>query len=172
MEPDRDAVGALQVGVVLERGVLVGEVEITLRDARWWHPRHWLPRRRRFTNLVTNGGRNVMARLLAGTSSDIPNYFELGTGTTTPAAADVALTTPDAATWKAIGAASVISSVYAMFEATYGTGEANGTWQELGMWAGSTAVAGSGTLFSHVLSEWTKTSSQTATVSWRILFSV
>ena len=149
-----------------------GEITVTLRDVRRWHPRHWLPRVIRRRNLITNAGRTKFANMLIGATSDSINYLELGTGTTTPAAADTALTTPNATTWKSIGSRSVYASYYAEYDCTYATSEAVGSWEEMGLWAGATATDGTGTLCAHVLATWSKSSSQTATVTWRILVGV
>jgi hypothetical protein len=156
----------------VEVSALIGEVTVTLRGVHWWQWSRWFPKRHHFKNLVTNNGRNTMARLLAGTSTDTVNYLELGTGTTNPSASDTTLGTSDTATWKAIGASSVYASVYAMFELTYGTSEAVGTWTEMGLFAGATSTPDSGALFSRVLSSWEGQSGQTKSISWRILFSV
>jgi len=123
-------------------------------------------------NLVVTAGLNQLASALIGadTFSASTWYLELGTGTTAVNAGDIALVTPDTATWRAASVAEV-SSATATLEAFYPTTLANGSWTELGLFTGATSTAGSGTLFARILASWSKTSSQTATVSWTVTLS-
>ena len=123
-------------------------------------------------NLVVTAGLNQLASALIGadTFSATSWYLELGTGTTAVNAGDTALVTPDTATWRTASVAEV-SSATATLEAFYPTSVANGSWTELALFSGATATAGSGTLFARILTSWSKTSSQTATVSWTVTLS-
>lgn len=124
-------------------------------------------------NLIVTTGLAELAKAVVATDGFSASswYIELGTGTTAVNAADTALVTPDTTTWRV---ASVVEAVgaTATLETFYGTTVGNGTWTELGLFFGANATAGSGTLFARLLSSWSKSSSQTATVSWTVTFSV
>ena len=123
-------------------------------------------------NLVLTAGLNQLASALIGadTFSASAWYLELGTGSTAVNASDTALVTPDMATWR-VATVAEVSSATTTLEAFYPTSVANGSWTELGLFTGATATAGSGTLFARILTSWSKTSSQTATVSWTVTLS-
>ena len=123
-------------------------------------------------NLVVTAGLNQLASALIASDSFGATtwYIELGTGTTVVNAGDVALVTPDTATWRVATSASV-SSATATIETFYPTSVANGSWTELALFSGGNATPGSGTMFARLLTSWTKTSSQTATVSWTVTLS-
>jgi hypothetical protein len=121
-----------------------------------------------YRNLIVNAGRAAITNGLIGSTTAYPNYLELGTGTTTVAASDTALVTPSTATWKAIAAKTLYSTYIASFDTTYVTSQANGTFSEIGIFAGANATANSGSLFARALIAITKTSSMTLTVNWRI----
>ena len=123
-------------------------------------------------NLVVTAGLNQLASALIGadTFSASTWYLELGTGTTAVNASDTALVTPDTATWR-VATVAEVSSATTTLETFYPTSVANGSWTELGLFTGATATAGSGTLFARILTSWSKTSSQTATVSWTVTLS-
>jgi len=123
-------------------------------------------------NLVVAVGLNQLASALIGSDSFGATtwYIELGTGTTVVNAGDVALVTPDSETWRVATSASV-SSATTTIETFYPTSVANGSWTELALFSGANATAGSGTMFARLLTSWTKTSSQTATVSWTVTLS-
>ena len=123
-------------------------------------------------NLVVTAGLNQLASALIGadTFSASTWYLELGTGTTAVNASDTALVTPDTATWR-VATVAEVSSATTTLETFYPTSVANGSWTELALFTGATATAGSGTLFARILTSWSKTSSQTATVSWTVTLS-
>ena len=123
-------------------------------------------------NLVVTAGLNQLASALIGadTFSASTWYLELGTGSTAVNASDTALVTPDTATWR-VATVAEVSSATTTLETFYPTSVANGSWTELGLFTGATATAGSGTLFARILTSWSKTSSQTATVSWTVTLS-
>ena len=142
-----------------------GEVTVTLHDIVTGETVRHVNR-----NLVVSGGLNILAQLVGSTVSGAW-YVELGTGTTAASSAQTALMTPDTGTWRAITAQSASSSS-ATLGTIYPAASANSTWQEIGLFAGATSTAGSGTMVARVLSTFTKTSSQVATVSWTLTFSV
>lgn len=123
-------------------------------------------------NLVVTAGLNQLASALIGadTFSASTWYLELGTGTASVNASDTALATPDTGTWR-VATVTEVSSATCTIETFYPTSVANGSWTELGLFTGATATAGSGTLFARILTSWSKTSSQTATVSWTVTLS-
>lgn len=121
-----------------------------------------------YRNLVLNAGRASITNGLIGSTTAYPNYLELGTGTTAVAVTQTALVTPTTSTWKAIASKTLYSTYIASFDTTYVTSEANGTFSEIGIFAGATATAGTGTLFARALVAITKSSSMTLTVNWRI----
>ena len=124
-------------------------------------------------NLVVTNGLNEIAKALIATDGFTASgwYIELGTGTTAVNTADTALVTPDVATWRLATVTEAVGATVTL-ETFYPTSAGNGSWEELGLWFGATATAGSGTMFARLLSSWSKTSSQTATVSWTVTFSV
>jgi hypothetical protein len=121
-----------------------------------------------YRNLIVNAGRAAITNGLIGSTTAYPNYLELGTGTTAVAVTETALVTPSTATWKGIAAKTLYSTYIASFDTTYVTSEANGTFSEIGIFAGANATANTGTLFARALIAITKTSSMTLTVNWRI----
>lgn len=123
-------------------------------------------------NLVVTSGLNQMAQALIGgdTFSASTWYIELGTGTTAVTSSDTALATPSTSTWR-VATVTEVTSATCTIETFYPTTVANGDWTELGLFTGATSTAGSGTLFARLLSSWSKTSSQTATVSWTVTLS-
>ncbi len=124
-------------------------------------------------NLVVTAGLAEIAKALVGTDSFAASawYIELGTGTTAVNSADAALVTPDTTTWRLASVTEASGSTVTL-ETFYPTSVGNGSWNELGLFTGATSTAGSGALFARLLSSWSKTSSQTATVSWTVTFSV
>lgn len=107
-------------------------------------------------NLIVNGGLSNLAALLAGTGHTI-GYLALGTGETAPANGDTALGNEIYRTavtgFSAAGA--TCSSVFTVLAA-----EAVGTIKEIGIYAGGTSAAGSGTLISRALWNYTKTADE------------
>lgn len=124
-------------------------------------------------NLIVTAGLAELAKAVVGTDAFTAAswYIELGTGVTAVSTSDTALVTPATATWRQ---ASVVeaNAATATIETFYPTSLANSSWTELGLFFGANATPGSGTLFARLLSSWSKTSSQTATVSWTVTFSV
>ena len=121
-----------------------------------------------YRNLIVNAGRAAITNGLIGSTTAYPNYLELGTGTTAVAVTQTTLVTPSTATWKGIAAKTLYSTYIASFDTTYVTSEANGTFSEIGIFAGATATANSGSLFARALIAITKTSSMTSLRSGRL----
>lgn len=119
-------------------------------------------------NLVVTSGLTTLASALVGTAISASGwYLELGTGTTAVEAGNVALATPNTASWR-LATVATATTATAAIEAVYPASAGNGTWTELGLFSGATSTAGSGTLFARLLVPWTKTSSQVATVAWSV----
>ena len=116
-------------------------------------------------------GLNMLAQLfMQGATTSTISYCALGTGTTAPSTNDTILTAESVRsvfTTTAIVNSSVICQTF--FPAT--TCSIN--VQELGVFGnGATATSGSGTLFAHVLSSYSNTTSPVdLVVSWSISFS-
>jgi len=102
-------------------------------------------------NLNPTVGRTMIANNLASTSPTTVmrlNYSSLGTGTAAPANADTTLATE---TFRKLLASYTNSNNIAYFTAFYTGPETSGTFYEAGLFAGATATANSGVLFSRVL---------------------
>lgn len=101
-------------------------------------------------NLVVTTGKQLMAELLTGDESGGLLYHEIGTGTTTPALTDTALTTPSArkAVTQAVRSGNDVnvSTFYLASESTIEIAEG-------GLFGGAAATAtpGSGMMFCHYL---------------------
>lgn len=114
-----------------------------------------------FQNLITNKGKELLAKSLADSSLDTEiKYIAIGDNATAPAVGDIAL--GNERFRKAVtkqeyqGSNAMLTTVYI---APY---EANFAIQEIGWFAGSsaTATAGSGALVARVLYARTKTSTE------------
>src|SRR6185437_10307292 len=77
-------------------------------------------------------------------------WGELGTGTTTPAASDVALTTPVARTTVSYAADSAFNTALVQFFFP-DLSLTNQSYTEFGTFVGGTSTIGSGNLFNHAL---------------------
>ena len=99
-------------------------------------------------------------------------YGELGTGSTTPASTDVALTTPTnrVPVGYGINVAYIQATVQFYFPDATVT---NGTYYECGSFIGGTVTIGTGNMFNHALfaSSYTKASGTDLTVQIDFLFS-
>ncbi len=147
---------------MMDRVVPTGTITLTLRDLAGNETVIVV------ANLIVDVGRGAIASALTGSATSYPNYLGFGTGTTAVASGQTALVTPVNASWKAIGAKTLYSAYIASFDTTYGTSEANGSYTEIGIFAGASASYFSGTLFARALASITKTSTQSLTVNWRI----
>lgn len=118
-------------------------------------------------NLLVNAGRNRIAAIIAGNSTDLPDYIAIGTGTTAAALTDTALGTEVDRNQ----IASKTDSVgVATFKAFFGKSEANGnTIAEVGLFD----LASGGTMFCRAILSSTiaKTSTISLTITWTLTFS-
>jgi hypothetical protein len=122
-------------------------------------------------NLITTAGRSVLAQRLANTTTytGIINYGILGTSATAVANGDTQLGTE--VFRKVVASASYTSNV-AFIDFFYTKADTNGTYQEFGTAIDGTASANTGQLFTHALTGgWTKSSSESMTVSCQYTFS-
>ena len=125
-----------------------------------------------YKNLIPTVGRAAIASWLTN-SSPTPasmrlNYTALGTGTTAPANGDTQLQTE---TFRKAIASETNSNNIAYATAFYTAPEVSGTFKEAGIFMNATGTANSGTLFSRVAIDITKTTSQTLTIDYTITIS-
>ena len=147
-----------------------GDILVIVRDDKTGRFR---PGTRRFKNIITNLGKNLMRDALGGYISDAKiRYLGVGTSNTAVAATDTQL-----------GAENMRKAVTS-YDNTVGTGankttvylapgEANISIQELGWFAtaSATATANSGVMIAHVLYNHTKTSGESISVQRTDTFS-
>jgi hypothetical protein len=123
-------------------------------------------------NVTCDAGRAAIANhLTSGAPSPASlrvNKVALGTGTNIPAVTDIKLQTE---TYRNATASSVNDGKIAYFTGYFTPSECNGTYRELGLYAGGGAGADSGSLLSHVACNITKSAIQSLTVSWEITIS-
>ena len=122
-------------------------------------------------NLIPTAGRAFIASRLAqvGSPQDIKiNYTALGTGTTAPSNGDTQLQTE---TYRKVVASATSSGAVAYFTAFYTAPEVTGTFKEAGMFINGTGTANTGTLFSRVAVDITKTNLETLTIDYSITIS-
>ncbi len=101
--------------------------------------------------LGTNTGKTLILQRLIGTNTYSLNikYGEIGTGSTTPADSDVALTTPTVRVALANG--SISSNIASLFFFFSDATLANGTYYEFGSFVDGTSTIGTGKIFNHAL---------------------
>ena len=119
-------------------------------------------------NLIPTAGRAFIASRLAqvGTPQDIKvTHTALGTGTTAPANGDTQLQTE---TYRKAVASATSSGAVAYFTAFYTATEVTGTFKEAGVFINGTGTANSGTLFSRVAVDITKTNLETLTIDYSV----
>lgn len=120
-------------------------------------------------NTFVTVGKNSIAAALKGTTDNnqgIITYCAVGTSVIAPALSDTTLTTEIFR--KLISVRSVSGNV-ATFQTFFTISEGNGTLREAGLFGDSaSATANSGTLFSKLAINRTKTASDTLTMSWDI----
>jgi len=139
-----------------------GEFDIQLRDAKTGR----LKKRQKIKNLVCNAGRNAFAAIAmdgatgSGYTGQL-NYLAVGTSTTAPAVTDTQLGAEVARTLEADSAQ--VGSVVT-YDFSFGTGSANTTLREIGVFMDGTASANTGQMFDHASCDITKTSSDVLTI--------
>lgn len=123
-------------------------------------------------NLIPTVGRSAIANWLTQASPSPAsmrlNYTALGTGTTAPANGDTQLQTE---TYRKTIASATNSNNIAYCTAFYTAVECSGTYKEAGVFMNATGTANSGTIFSHVAIDITKTTSNTLTIDYTITIS-
>ena len=122
-------------------------------------------------NLIPTAGRAFIASRLAqvGSPQDIKvNYTALGTGVTAPANGDTQLQTE---TYRKAVASATSSGATSYFTAFYTAPEVTGTFKEAGMFINGSAGANTGTLFSRVAVDITKTNLETLTIDYSVVIS-
>lgn len=142
-----------------------GMVLVEIRDARTG--------KLKSSDLVKNTfctvGKNSIADALRGTETNnrgIITWCALGTDATAPDVADTVL--GNEIFRKLISVRSVTGNV-AQFQTFFTTAEANGALKEAGLFGDdASSTADSGTLFSHLAINRTKTTSDTLTLTWSI----
>lgn len=140
-------------------------VVATIRDAKTGRVLRVL----KWHNKIPTVGLAAIANNLTSSSPSPANiliaYVEVGTGTNAPAAGDVALQTAN--TRSAVASrtnANGVAYVTGFFTAT----EAVATLREAGLFIGGSITLGTGTLFSRVSINITKSNTETLTLDWTI----
>lgn len=145
---------------------VVGICTITIRDAKTGR----IKSKDIIKNTFCDAGRNSIADHLRGTTSNnkgIITYCAVGTDSTAPTAADTGLGTE--LFRKLVSVRSWNSAKIATFQTFFTTSEANGTLRECGLFGDdASSTPGSGTLFSKLAINRTKSSSDTLTLNWDI----
>lgn len=125
----------------------------------------------RMHNVVCTVGKNSLASALIGVTNNnrgIITYCALGTNSTAPVADNMKL--GDEIFRKLVSARSASGNV-AMFETFFTTSEANGNLKEAGLFGDDAGEdKDSGTLFSHVAINRTKTANDTLILRWTVTF--
>lgn len=123
-------------------------------------------------NLLPTVGRTAIAQHLTNVSPTpsalVVNYVALGSGTNAPANGDTTLQTE---VFRNAVASRTNSSNIGYITGFYASTDTNGTYREVGLFINGTASANTGTLFSRVAVNITKTSVQTLTVDYTITIS-
>lgn len=119
-------------------------------------------------NLITNAGKESIAGGLIGEDNQGEiTYMAVGTNTTAPAPANTQLGTELAR--KQVSVRTRGANI-ATFETFYRTDEANGVLKEIGLFGGTASTTpNSGTMFTHATCNFTKSSAETMTVTYRIV---
>lgn len=142
-----------------------GKCTITIRDAKTGR----IKSRDVIKNTFCTVGKNAIADALKGTETNnrgIITYCAVGTSAVAPAPADTKL---GAEIFRKLVSVRSVTANVANFQTYFTTSEANGSLREAGLFGDSaTGTADSGTLFSHLAINRTKTSSDTLTFSWDI----
>lgn len=137
----------------------------TLRDVNTGVERKYV-----YKNLIPTAGRAAIASWLTNVSPTPAsmlrvNYTSLGTGVTAPANGDTTLQTETYR--KAIASATSAANI-AYMTAFYTAPEVSGTFFEAGLHIAGTGTVNTGTLFSRVAINITKTTSETLTIDYTV----
>lgn len=140
-------------------------VTATIRDKITGRVKHVQQRH----NLITTVGRAALASWLGNVSGSpatlYPNYVSLGSNVAAPANSDTQLGTE---TYRNLVASRTNASNIAYITGFFTAAETSGTYREAGLHIGGSGSANSGTLFSHVALNITKSSAETLTLDWTI----
>lgn len=117
---------------------------------------------REFNNLVVDAGKNLIASRLVGITDDVMSHMAVGSGTTTPAASDVALETE---LDRVALDSSIASDNDIAYVATYGPSVATGSLSEAGL---LNADVGGTMLCRTTFPVVSKGETDTLTVSWTV----
>jgi len=147
---------------------MVGIWRFTIRDAVTGR----IKRVQTYRNLLPTVGRAAIANhLTSATPSPAAlriNKTALGTGVTAPANGDTQLQTE---TFRKDTASATNSNNVGFVTAFYTAPEVSGTFREAGLFINGTATVNSGTLFSRVAINITKTASETLTIDYTLTIS-
>lgn len=142
----------------------VGKVFLELQDVRTGIIRSGL-----YDNMMVTAGKNAIADALRGTTANnkgIITYCALGTNITAPELTDTTLGTE---LFRKLVSVRTVSGNIATFQTFFTTAEANGSLREAGLFGDdATATLNTGTLFSKLAINRTKTSNDTLTLTWTI----
>lgn len=140
----------------------------TVRDAATGR----VKRVHKYHNIIPTVGRAAIASYLGNVTGSpatlYPNKCALGTNTTTPANSDTQLGTE---TYRNDVASRTSSSNIAYISGFFTAGEVTGTFREAGLFIAGTGSANTGTLFSHVAINVTKSGTETLTLDWTFTIS-
>jgi hypothetical protein len=119
-------------------------------------------------NLITDRGLAFIASLLAGTqSNDVSIYLGIGTGNNPVKNSDTTL--QNEVLRKAVSAKQTEGSLVRL-RTFFLSNEANGNWNEFGIYMAGTDVLGSGILLNRVVTPLSKASNQVLSIETRIRF--
>jgi len=123
-------------------------------------------------NLIPTIARTAIANYLSDATPSPAslriNYSALGTGVNAPANGDTQLQTE---TFRKDIASETNAANVAYFTAFYTAPEVSGTFKEAGLFFNATSTPNSGTLFSRVAIDITKTTSESLTIDYQITIS-
>ncbi len=119
-------------------------------------------------NLITNAGKNYILKRMVADQTPAGLRFThcaLGTGTTAPTVADTQLQTEIYRNNMASGSENTNVGFWTAF---YTATETAGTYREFGIFINGTSTANSGTLFSRVAINITKTNTESLTIDYTL----
>lgn len=144
---------------------LKGVWKFTIRDAETGR----IKRVYYYENLIPTAGRAALANNLTNATPTVTplriNFTSLGTGITAPANGDTQLQTE---VFRKSTASHTNSNNVAFVTAFYTAPEVTGTFREAGLHIAATITPNSGTLFSRVAINITKTATETLTIDYTI----
>lgn len=140
----------------------IGTVMLEIRDAKTGV----LKSRDFLKNTFVTVGKNNIAAYLSGAGVVGITFCALGTSSVAPALGDTGLGAEIQR--KQVSVSSFLNNV-ATFQTFFTTSEGNGSLREAGLFGGlASTIPGSGTLFSKLAINRTKTSNDTLTLTWNL----